>query len=417
MASCYYTIIWKGADGTLYIPFDGEEFDDIELRLSTTGDSIVEISDFEVHDNFIVVPIESGELDLLPDGVIRYALTIDGVTDAGNLNAVLKTPDGYDGETADDIYQRGFDDGLESCSGDCSGVYEEGFEDGYASGQTDCSGYTQADLDNAFNRGYQSGFTDGLAACSGDTPSSGDTPHSGSTPLSGDYLTFEVLSSGTLYFVVADDNVRDIEYRRNTSEWHTLETTANTLWERYAEIYLNAGDVVQFRGENATYNGSSFRGTNGCVDGDCLKCNVKGNIMSLVYGDNYESATTLVSGGTFRQMFLQAGYLVSVDGLALPATTLTEGCYSWMFGGDLFENAPELPASIVPSGAYSLMFNGCQNLKYVKCLATDISATGAIDRWMPGGHPGGTFVKAASMNDWPSGTSGIPEGWTVVDAS
>ena len=28
----------------------------------------------------------------------------------------------------------------------------------------------------------------------------------------------------------------------------------------------------------------------------------------------------------------------------------------------------------------------------------------------------GTFLKAASMEDWTTGTDGIPSGWTVVDA-
>lgn len=29
----------------------------------------------------------------------------------------------------------------------------------------------------------------------------------------------------------------------------------------------------------------------------------------------------------------------------------------------------------------------------------------------------GTFVKAASMNDWTTGENGIPEGWTVENNS
>jgi hypothetical protein len=31
--------------------------------------------------------------------------------------------------------------------------------------------------------------------------------------------------------------------------------------------------------------------------------------------------------------------------------------------------------------------------------------------------PNGTFVKNPSMNGWPTGINGIPEGWTVVNAN
>jgi hypothetical protein len=63
------------------------------------------------------------------------------------------------------------------------------------------------------------------------------------------------------------------------------------------------------------------------------------------------------------------------------------------------------------------MFNGCTNLNYVKCLATDISATSCTNSWLNNVASEGTFVKAASMENWTTGTSGIPEGWTINDAN
>ena len=62
------------------------------------------------------------------------------------------------------------------------------------------------------------------------------------------------------------------------------------------------------------------------------------------------------------------------------------------------------------------MFYNCTSLSYVKCLATDISATNSHRNWLRNVSATGTFVKAASMNDWPSGYNGIPSGWTVNDA-
>lgn len=49
-------------------------------------------------------------------------------------------------------------------------------------------------------------------------------------------------------------------------------------------------------------------------------------------------------------------------------------------------------------------------------LATDISAEKCLFLWVEGVASTGTFTKAASMNSLPTGTSGIPNGWTVVDS-
>ena len=62
------------------------------------------------------------------------------------------------------------------------------------------------------------------------------------------------------------------------------------------------------------------------------------------------------------------------------------------------------------------MFKDCTNLNYIKCLATDISATGCTTDWVSGVAATGTFVKDPSMSSWTvDSVSGIPTGWTVVD--
>ena len=64
------------------------------------------------------------------------------------------------------------------------------------------------------------------------------------------------------------------------------------------------------------------------------------------------------------------------------------------------------------------MFYNCTSLKEITCLATTI--TGGSNNygclwWVSGVPSGGTFYKAPSMTSWPTGGSGIPSGWTVVD--
>ena len=78
--------------------------------------------------------------------------------------------------------------------------------------------------------------------------------------------------------------------------------------------------------------------------------------------------------------------------------------------------APELPATTLATGCYMSMFNDCNNLNYIKCLATDISLTDCTYEWVSGVNPTGTFIKHPDMNDWTTGISGIPSGWTVENA-
>lgn len=76
--------------------------------------------------------------------------------------------------------------------------------------------------------------------------------------------------------------------------------------------------------------------------------------------------------------------------------------------------APELPATTLVNGCYQYMFSNCANLNYIKCLATDISAPTCLNGWTNGVSSTGTFVKAAGVT-YPTGTSGIPSGWTVEE--
>jgi hypothetical protein len=46
-------------------------------------------------------------------------------------------------------------------------------------------------------------------------------------------------------------------------------------------------------------------------------------------------------------------------------------------------------------------------------LATDISASNCLYKWVDGVASTGTFVKHKDMTSLPSGIKGIPTGWTV----
>ena len=123
-------------------------------------------------------------------------------------------------------------------------------------------------------------------------------------------------------------------------------------------------------------------------------------------------ATTLAQN-CYASMFWGCTSLVTAP--ALPATTLAQNCYTSMFDSCTnLTTAPEFPATTLAPYCYSGMFYGCTNINYIKCLATDISASGCLNLWLSGVSPTGTFVKAAGVS-WPTGNSGIPSGWTIIE--
>jgi len=175
---------------------------------------------------------------------------------------------------------------------------------------------------------------------------------------------------------------------------------------------------------------------------------VQGNIMSLIYGDDFTGQTSLDYNGReikFGYMFNGNEMLVSAENLVLPsetlnkcydgmfsdctslttppqlpATTLVGACYYGMFRGcTSLTQAPELPATTLTTedgeGCYQELFNGCTSLNYIKMFATDISAENCLENWVSYVSATGTFVKATNAT-LPTGDSGIPSGWTVENA-
>lgn len=101
----------------------------------------------------------------------------------------------------------------------------------------------------------------------------------------------------------------------------------------------------------------------------------------------------------------------------LPALNLVSYCYyNMFFGCTSLTTAPELPATTLAEHCYEYMFGNCVNLTYIKCLATDKSAYNCTAGWVSNVASSGTFVKAANAT-WTTGSSGIPNGWTVIDNS
>lgn len=241
-----------------------------------------------------------------------------------------------------------------------------------------------------------------------------------------EYFTIESLATGYFWFKRTNglSPLVTIEYSLNGGAWTTYTE----------EVPIVAGDKVRVRGNNSTYGGSNPTGstigdtannTSHIIGTKTLtiydECDYKmyGNAMSLVYGDNFASATTFTEPyafvGLFNRRTINQGFCVDASNLILPATTLTKGCYSSLFVEQHFEVAPKLPASYVPNSAYMNMFALCYNLREVTCLATNLEPTATSIWFESGGASEGVFYKHPNMT-WERGKSGVPNNWIIRDA-
>ena len=118
----------------------------------------------------------------------------------------------------------------------------------------------------------------------------------------------------------------------------------------------------------------------------------------------------------YANMFNKCVSLRDVSNIELSADEIgTEACLQMFYYCESLMKAPVLKIKTLSDSCYKNMFKSCRRLNYIKCLATDISATDCTYDWLNGVSATGTFVKPANMSGWTTGTSGIPAGWTVVD--
>ena len=171
-------------------------------------------------------------------------------------------------------------------------------------------------------------------------------------------LTVEATSDGT---IKVNSPKVGMKYSLNGGTKITMDGTTT--------INVAAGDKVEFYGDGT--NITSYSGTS--IAGGTATCTVYGNIMSLVDEENFATATTLADYAFSQLFYDDANYdnakLTDASGLLLPATTLAEGCYRYMFFRcTSLTAAPELPATTLAEGCYACMFNECSALTTVPAL-------------------------------------------------
>ena len=201
----------------------------------------------------------------------------------------------------------------------------------------------------------------------------------------------------------ANDNNVDIKYNNNNNTYISASYDFGNTWvsaDKELPLPLGSGATVLLK---ATTNDKPFERVS-----STRRFEAKGNIMSLLYGDNFEGETSLSGKDyAFYGLFSACSGLTSAENLVLPATTLTKSCYSSMFQGcTSLTTAPTLPATTLASGCYYYMFEGCTSLNHLEILATDISATNCITGMLSNVASAGTIIKDCGLN------FKIPSGWT-----
>jgi hypothetical protein len=79
-------------------------------------------------------------------------------------------------------------------------------------------------------------------------------------------------------------------------------------------------------------------------------------------------------------------------------------------------NAPELPATTLADRCYSYMFYGCTKLNYIKAMFTTTPSSSYTSNWVKGVATKGQFVKNFQATWNVTGVHGVPSGWTITTA-
>ena len=176
-------------------------------------------------------------------------------------------------------------------------------------------------------------------------------------------LAFEILSSGTITW----SSVSGITIDYVIGNGESRGTLSNG-----SSLNVSAGDIVSFNATNPRYGSSistfsHFGGT--------AYFNIVGNIMSLIYGDNFSGQTSFNNQRYVFSGLFSSANTVDASGLVLPAEIITEGSYNSMFEAcHSLVGAPAIPADYMDMFACRCMFRECISLTTAPELPAIVTA-------------------------------------------
>lgn len=197
-------------------------------------------------------------------------------------------------------------------------------------------------------------------------------------------LTFEATKANiTVTFKISGSNIApsSVEYSLDKGATWTPLSSANQ-----AILLANVGDMVMFRGNNASYNGeaqfviasaaSEARGGTRQLTMSDKLANAIGNIYSLVFGKSISGSIKLTAenANALKNILKDCPIdAISDDGarrLVASSRNLAPGVLEGFLSGTLITEAPDLRASVMEKDCYKDAFKDCPYVAKVTMLAT-----------------------------------------------
>lgn len=191
-----------------------------------------------------------------------------------------------------------------------------------------------------------------------------------------EYFTTIALESGIISFNIwksmGTEYITSISYSTDNGEtWTTTNNTNGKTEHLVITVNVNEGDKVLWKGDAKQmgyYDEDEYGDTMGSFFSSTCRFDVQGNVMSLLYSDNFKGETTIESEYAFAYLFFDYNgenecKVVNARNLSLPATTLSQYCYDGMFQHcTSLITTPELPATTLANWCYVSMFHYCTSL-------------------------------------------------------
>ena len=172
-----------------------------------------------------------------------------------------------------------------------------------------------------------------------------------------EYLTFKILTDGTIaYHLEEEEGLALIPVSYSLDNGETWSDPSDSI-----SINVQPGDIILWKGE---YEYTESEIQYAYFFGESTAAlNIEGNIMSLLYGDNFIGQTSLKNIPYVFTGIFEYTNIINAKNLVLPAVSLTEYCYCVMFDScTLLKSSPKLPATVLAEACYMSMFGGCTSL-------------------------------------------------------
>ena len=184
-----------------------------------------------------------------------------------------------------------------------------------------------------------------------------------------------VYDETTITIVVQANTIKNLMWSNDNESWSSTFDSSVPYTDSYGsyqrttyKLFRNAGETVFIKGTGSSWHGGpSAQSGRISVDKDFYAC---GNIMSLLGGSDFVDMKTLQPNSNFQSLFSNNTTMLSAP--LLPATKLSEQCYSGLFAGcSSLKQAPALPATVLENSCYQGMFSGCTLLESIPELPAD----------------------------------------------